>query len=135
MLVFGPFSSVFDFLTSYVLLHPFGGGEALFQTGRFIDSITTQVLWWSSPSGRGGLSFEAGRICFSPPRHLELLLWQSRSRCSPASAGGQGFVAPPPLFFVFLMGATLAYLAIVEITKRVFYRDAAGQSPWSQSLG
>jgi Mg2+-importing ATPase len=32
-----------------------------------------------------------------------------------------GFVAPPPLFFVFLIGATLAYLAIVEITKRIFY--------------
>jgi Mg2+-importing ATPase len=33
-----------------------------------------------------------------------------------------GFVAPPPLFFVFLIGATLAYLAIVEITKHIFYR-------------
>ena len=33
-----------------------------------------------------------------------------------------GFVVPPPLFFVFLIGATLAYLAIVEITKRIFYR-------------
>jgi P-type Mg2+ transporter len=32
-----------------------------------------------------------------------------------------GFVVPPPLFFVFLIGATLAYLAIVEITKRLFY--------------
>ena len=40
-----------------------------------------------------------------------------------------GFVAPPPLFFVFLIGATLAYLAIVEITKRIFYRAIAGQSP------
>ena len=46
-----------------------------------------------------------------------------------------GFVAPPPLFFVFLIGATLAYLAIVEITKRVFYRVVAGQSPRSRSLG
>jgi Mg2+-importing ATPase len=34
-----------------------------------------------------------------------------------------GLVVPPPLFFVFLMGATLAYLAIVEITKLIFYRD------------
>jgi P-type Mg2+ transporter len=32
-----------------------------------------------------------------------------------------GFVAPPPLFFVFLAGTTLAYLAIVEITKHLFY--------------
>jgi Mg2+-importing ATPase len=33
-----------------------------------------------------------------------------------------GFVAPPPMFFVFLISATLAYLAIVQITKRIFYR-------------
>ena len=44
MLVFGPVSSIFDFLTFYALLHLFGAGEALFQTGWFIESITTQVL-------------------------------------------------------------------------------------------
>ena len=44
MLVFGPVSSVFDFLTFYALLYLFGAGEALFQTGWFIESITTQVL-------------------------------------------------------------------------------------------
>jgi hypothetical protein len=26
------------------------------------------------------------------------------------------------MFFVFLISATLAYLAIVQITKRIFYR-------------
>jgi Mg2+-importing ATPase len=44
MLVFGPVSSVFDFLTFYALLFFFGAGAALFQTGWFIESITTQVL-------------------------------------------------------------------------------------------
>jgi Mg2+-importing ATPase len=33
-----------------------------------------------------------------------------------------GFVAPPPLFFVYLVGATAAYLALVEIVKGFFYR-------------
>jgi Mg2+-importing ATPase len=33
-----------------------------------------------------------------------------------------GFVAPPPLFFLFLLIATLAYLGLVEISKVVFYR-------------
>jgi Mg2+-importing ATPase len=36
-----------------------------------------------------------------------------------------GFVAPPPLFFAYLVGATAAYLALVEITKLFFYRSAA----------
>ena len=33
-----------------------------------------------------------------------------------------GFVVPPWTFFIFLSGATLAYLMLVEITKRLFYR-------------
>ena len=37
MLVFGPVSSIFDFLTFYALLHLFGAGDALFQTGWFIE--------------------------------------------------------------------------------------------------
>src|SRR5689334_690169 len=44
MLVFGPLSSVFDFLTFYVLLRVFEAGEALFHTGWFIESLATQVL-------------------------------------------------------------------------------------------
>jgi P-type Mg2+ transporter len=44
MLVFGPVSSVFDFITFYALLVFFGAGEALFQTGWFIESLATQVL-------------------------------------------------------------------------------------------
>jgi Mg2+-importing ATPase len=39
-------------------------------------------------------------------------------------------VAPPPLFFVFLVGATVAYLGLVEITKVLFYRYMA--APRSQ---
>ena len=38
-----------------------------------------------------------------------------------------GFVAPPPLFFVYLIGATAAYLALVEVTKSIFYRFGAGR--------
>ena len=33
-----------------------------------------------------------------------------------------GFVAPSPLFFAYLVGATAAYLGLVEVTKRIFYR-------------
>ena len=45
MLVFGPVSSVFDFLTfCAAALRLFGAGEALFQTGWFIESMATQVL-------------------------------------------------------------------------------------------
>ncbi|MDR3536373.1 MAG: cation transporting ATPase C-terminal domain-containing protein [Acetobacteraceae bacterium] len=44
MLVFGPISSLFDFVTFYVMIALFGADEALFHTGWFIESLATQVL-------------------------------------------------------------------------------------------
>src|SRR5208283_4956935 len=44
MLIFGPVSSIFDFITFFTMLFLFGAGEALFQTGWFIESMTTQTL-------------------------------------------------------------------------------------------
>ena len=44
MLVLGPVSSIFDFLTFGLLLLVFHANEALFQTGWFIESLATQVL-------------------------------------------------------------------------------------------
>ncbi len=44
ILVLGPVSSIFDFLTFYALLHLFDAGEKLFQTGWFIESLATQAL-------------------------------------------------------------------------------------------
>ena len=44
MLVFGPVSSIFDFLTFYAMLAFFHAGEVLFQTGWFIESMVTQTL-------------------------------------------------------------------------------------------
>ena len=44
MLVIGPISSLFDFLTFYVMLVVFKADEKLFQTGWFVESLCTQVL-------------------------------------------------------------------------------------------
>ena len=44
MLFVGPVSSLFDFLTFYVLLHVFHATEALFHTGWFVESLATQTL-------------------------------------------------------------------------------------------
>jgi Mg2+-importing ATPase len=120
MLVFGPVSSVFDFITFYALLYLFGAGEALFQTGWFIESITTQVLVV--------FAIRTRRPIFRSRPHAFLAAMATAvvavAIALPMLPAGRwlGFVAPPPLFFVFLVGATLAYLAIVEIVKRIFYR-------------
>jgi Mg2+-importing ATPase len=120
MLVFGPVSSIFDFLTFYALLHLFGAGEALFQTGWFIESITTQVLVV--------FAIRTRRQFFRSRPHGFLVAMAlgtvAVSIVLPLLPIGRwfGFVAPPPLFFVFLIGATAAYLALVEVAKGVFYR-------------
>ena len=44
MLVLGPVSSLFDFLTFFALIQLFGAGEAMFQTGWFIESLATQIF-------------------------------------------------------------------------------------------
>lgn len=44
MFVFGPLSSVFDFLTFALLLWAFRADESLFQTGWFVESLATQIL-------------------------------------------------------------------------------------------
>jgi Mg2+-importing ATPase len=125
MLVFGPVSSVFDFITFYAMLVFFGAGEALFQTGWFIESMTTQTLvvfcirtrrlFLRSKPRRFLVAMNLGAVALAII--LPLVPW----------GRWFGFVAPPPLFFVFLVSATTAYLGLVEITKVVFYRFMAGR--------
>jgi Mg2+-importing ATPase len=43
-----------------------------------------------------------------------------------------GFVPPPPLFFAYLAGATLAYLGLVELAKIPFYRTIGRSRPLRQ---
>ena len=44
MIVIGPISSLYDFLTFFVLLRLFHAGEPLFHTGWFVESLATQTL-------------------------------------------------------------------------------------------
>ena len=44
MIAVGLVSSIFDFLTFYVMRHVFHAGEQLFHTGWFVESLATQVL-------------------------------------------------------------------------------------------
>jgi Mg2+-importing ATPase len=127
MLVFGPVSSVFDFITFYAMLGFFHAGEVLFQTGWFIESMVTQTLvvfcirtrrlFFRSKPGGFLTVMNIGAIAVAIA--LPFLPW--------GVGAWFGFEAPPPLFFVFLAIATIAYLALVEISKIIFYRFVAGR--------
>jgi P-type Mg2+ transporter len=116
MFYIGPISSIFDFLTFYVMLKVFAASEALFQTGWFVESLATQTLvifvirtaknpWQSRPS----LSLT-----------LMVLAVVSIGILLPFSplAKYWGFVPLPSMYFLFLTVATLFYLILVEIIKK-----------------
>jgi Mg2+-importing ATPase len=132
MLVFGPVSSIFDFITFYAMLAFFDAGEALFQTGWFIESMTTQTLVVFCIRTRR-LIFRSKPGAFLTAANLGAV---AIAIVLPFGPWGQwfGFVAPPPMFFVFLVAATLAYLGLVEVTKIVFYRVLAGHTPDASQL-
>jgi Mg2+-importing ATPase len=123
MLFVGPISSVFDFLTFFVLLRVFHAGEALFRTGWFVESLCTQTLvlfvirtferpWRSRPSAA---------------LTTTVLAVVGLGAALPATplGGVLGFVPLPATYFAFVALATIAYLAIVEVAKSALVRGGA----------
>jgi len=123
MLIIGTVSSVFDFLTFYVMLTVFRAGEALFHTGWFVESMATQVLvifvirTRQSPLESRPTPWLAGFA-------LGVVALAAALPFTPAGRG-LGFVAPPARFFLILSALLLSYLLAVEAIKRWFFRRFA----------
>ncbi len=122
MVFIGPISSVFDFLTFYVLLHVFHSSEAQFHTGWFVESLTTQTLvLFIIRTSKNPL-----RSRPSPPLIASCLAAVAVGIYLPFSplAGVLGFTALPAGYFAFLSVATGTYLLMVEAAKRLLFRVA-----------
>ncbi|MCE9632866.1 MAG: magnesium-translocating P-type ATPase [Methylophilales bacterium] len=120
MLVIGPISSAFDFLTFYVMLVVLHADEKLFQTGWFVESLCTQVLViFIIRTRKNPLKSRA-----HPVLTLTSLAVVTTAIVLPFTSLGThfGFVPPPTKFYVILGFMVLVYLAIVELVKRGFYR-------------
>ena len=118
MWVFGPASSLFDFLTFYVLLRLFDGAEASFQTGWFMESMVTQTLIIFAIRTRKPLFRSA-------PHPLLLVTAFSIAAIAlilPITpvGGWFGLVPLPASFLAFLAVAVLAYFLLVEGLKHLF---------------
>lgn len=120
MLVIGSISSLFDFLTFYVLLVVLHADQRLFQTGWFVESLCTQVLVIFIIRTRG-----------SPLRsrpHPVLIATSLSVACLaallPFTPIGVhfGFVTLPAQFYGLLGAMVVAYLLAVELAKRLFYQ-------------
>ncbi len=119
MLIFGPISSLFDFVTFGLLLLVLGANARAFHTGWFIESLFTQVLvvlvirtrrspfWLSRPSRPllGAIAAALAMAVIVPLSPLGDVL---------------GFTALPLAFWLLLVVIVAAYLALVELAKRRF---------------
>jgi P-type Mg2+ transporter len=116
MLFIGPISSLFDFLTFYVLLRVFHAGEAMFHSGWFVESLATQtlVLFVIRTMGNPFRSKPSRALTVTTLAITGIgvsLPWTPL-------AGTLGFTPLPAGYVVFLLAASAAYLALVEVAKR-----------------
>ncbi|MGE5277505.1 MAG: magnesium-translocating P-type ATPase [Acidobacteriota bacterium] len=116
MLVIGPISSLYDFLTFFALLRLFHASEALFQTGWFVESLSTQTLVLFVIRTAGS----PFRSRPSKPLAITTVAVVAAGILLPYTpvAGPLGFVPLPGAFYPFLVGVTGTYLLFVEIVKR-----------------
>ena len=128
MVYLGPVSSVFDFLTFFIMLFiffpmfPNMPHEPLFQTAWFLESLATQAFvifairtrkfpFWKSKPGKLLTLSSIGVVA------IAIII--------PYTFIGDryfGFVSPPLLFFAFLAALIAAYLVLAEVVKRFFYK-------------
>jgi Mg2+-importing ATPase len=120
MLGIGPLSSLYDFLTFGILLGVFHASEALFHTGWFVESLATQTLVLFVIRTAGNPLQSRPSRALTTTTLLVVLLGLSLP-FTPV-AGVLGFVPLPGTYFLFLAGATLTYLLLVEVVKRRLMR-------------
>jgi len=125
MIIMGPISSAYDFLTFFVLLHWFHFGEASFHTGWFFESLATQTLvlfvirtmgrpWANRPSLPLAITTVivvviGGVLPFTP------------------IATTLGLAPMPWTYFAFVAVATTSYLVLVELVKHRVIRRQLGE--------
>jgi Mg2+-importing ATPase len=120
-LFFGPFSSLYDFLTYGIMLFIFGAAPALFQTGWFVESFWTEVLvifvirtrripFYKSKPGKWVTILTLSAVAFGtiiPFTSLGSFL---------------GFVPLPTEFWILLVLMVATYLLLVDAGKVFFYK-------------
>jgi Mg2+-importing ATPase len=124
MAVFGPVSSLFDFMTFYVMIVILNAGHSEFRTGWFVESLATQTLvifvirtrrvpFLRSRPSRAMIALPIacaalGAILpFTPLAHL------------------LGFASLPLEFFLILVAMIAGYLVLAEAVKARFYKVRA----------
>ncbi|HXY33157.1 MAG TPA: magnesium-translocating P-type ATPase [Planctomycetaceae bacterium] len=120
MLIIGPISSLFDFLTFYVLLSLFHASQEFFHTGWFVESLATQTLVLLVIRTTGNPLRSKPSLALVATV-IAVVLIGALLPVTPL-APRLGFTPLPITFFVFLVAATAIYLVLVELVKRPIVR-------------
>jgi Mg2+-importing ATPase len=120
--IFGPLSSLFDFITFYVLLVVFHATVPFFRSGWFVESLITQSLvifvvrtrkvpfFRSKPSGYVIFSTFFGIV-------LAILITQT------FVGRFFDFVPLSGGYWIYMIGVVFAYVILAEMAKVFFYRS------------
>lgn len=120
-LFFGPFSSLYDFLTYGIMLFIFGASASLFQSGWFVESFWTEVLvifvirtrripFFTSRPGKWLTVLTLSAVAFGTILPFTIL------------GDFLGFTSLPAQFWVLLILMVATYLLLVDAGKVFFYK-------------
>lgn len=115
MIYIGSISSVFDFLTFFVMLKIFNATEALFHTGWFVESLATQtlILFVIRTVGNPLRSRPSLPLTITT---ITIVIFGSLLPFTPL-AHYLGFTPLPIGYFLFLVLAVAAYMLLVQWVK------------------
>jgi Mg2+-importing ATPase len=120
-LFFGPFSSLYDFLTFGIMLFVFGASASLFQSGWFVESFWTEVLimfvirtrripFFTSRPGKWLTILTLSCVAFGTILPFTVL------------GGIMGFSPLPSEYWILLILMVATYLVLVDAGKVFFYK-------------
>ena len=121
MVIMGPVSSIFDFLTFFLLLVVFKAAVPVFQTAWFVESLSTQALVVFVLRTRKTPFYKSkpGKYLFASTLAVVVVAF-----ILPYTPLGAifNFSPPPATFYVALVGLIVGYLLLVEVVKKWFIK-------------
>ncbi|BBX65585.1 magnesium-translocating P-type ATPase [Mycobacterium saskatchewanense] len=122
MLIFGPISSLFDFLTFGLMLGVLHASAIEFRTGWFVESLATQTLIIFAIRTRKVPFFRSRPSGLLTATTLTVVAAGVVLTISPL-ARPLGFQPLPWQFFAVLGAFVVSYLVLVELAKLMFYAE------------
>lgn len=128
MVFFGPISSIFDFITFALMINVFHAAPSEFRSGWFVESLATQsLIIFVIRTRRSPFVRSRPRAVLAVATVLVVLI-AGYLPYSPF-AKDLGFAPLPGTFFAALVAMVLAYVVLVDLAKREFFRHIGAVSP------